>query len=209
MQNNSAAKARRLSDPDFQGVIVARSLMTTLVLAFVVVILAAHDAWVWSHPPSSKYFLTDGHANSQRAVPLDSPIVDDQDMLQWSSRWILAPYNVNYHDFPIELNTAGEHYSTDGWRAFANNFIDSGNFEKMKKARLLCFAQPVRAAIVRATEIKHGHLFYAVQMPIVQTCQNVNEEHTSNLMMDATVERVDDDDHPDGLMITALVATPG
>ncbi len=206
MKNYASATTRRLSDPDFQGAVVARCLTITLVLAFVVAVMAVHDAWVWSHPPQSKYFLTDGRSNFQRAVPLDSPIVDDQDMLQWTVRWVLAPYNVNYHDYPVQLNTAGEHYSIEGWRSFATSYINQGNFDKMKQARLLCYAQATRAAVVRATEIKNGHLFYAIQIPIVQTCQNSNEDNSANLMMDATVERVDDIGHPDGLAIVQLVA---
>ena len=77
----------------------------------------------------------------------------------------------------------------------------------MKHARLLCFAQPTRAAIIKATKIQFGRLGYLVQIPIVQTCENSNEENTQNLLINATVERVDNDrDHPDGLAISQLIA---
>ena len=41
---------------------------------------------------------------------------------------------------------------------------------------------------------------------MVQTCQNSQQETSQNLMMTATVIRVDDMDHPDGLAINQLVA---
>ena len=36
---------------------------------------------------------------------------------------------------------------------------------------------------------------------MVQTCENVNQQSTSNLMMTATIIRMNDQDHPDGLAI--------
>jgi intracellular multiplication protein IcmL len=41
---------------------------------------------------------------------------------------------------------------------------------------------------------------------MVQTCENVNQQSTSNLMMTATIIRMDDLDHPDGLAIQQLTA---
>jgi len=47
---------------------------------------------------------------------------------------------------------------------------------------------------------------YQIQFPMVQTCENVNQSSTSNLMMTAMVVRMDDQDHPDGLAIEQLTA---
>ena len=45
-------------------------------------------------------------------------------------------------------------------------------------------------------------------MPIVQTCENVNQSSTNDLMITAIVVRTDSDDHPEGLAIDQLVAAP-
>jgi intracellular multiplication protein IcmL len=47
-----------------------------------------------------------------------------------------------------------------------------------------------------------------VQVPITQTCENVNQTSTNNLMITALVVRTNSDDDPDGLAIDQLVATP-
>ena len=207
MKNQAQVLGRRLSDPDFQGSVVARCLTAVLVLAVVTSVLVIHDAWIWSHPVAPKYFFVDGRNPPRPAVALDSPIVDDQELLQWTVRWVLAPYNVNYHDYPNQLNVAGRHFTLTGWNSFAKSYITDGNFDKMKLARMLCYAQATRAAVIRDTRVVLGHLTYVIQFPMVQTCQNVNQENTQPLMMTATVQRVEDADHPDGLAINQLIGT--
>jgi intracellular multiplication protein IcmL len=41
----------------------------------------------------------------------------------------------------------------------------------------------------------------------VQTCENVNQTSTNNLLVTAVVVRTNTDDHPDGLAIDQLVAS--
>jgi intracellular multiplication protein IcmL len=206
MQNQTEAVSRRLSDPDFQGWVVRNSMLLVLVLSGLLGVFVIHDGYVWTHPAQPVYFFVDGHNPPMPAVPLDSPIVDDTQLLDWSVKWVLAPYNVNYHDFPQQLNTAGQHYTRNGWSSFGSAYINAGNFQAMQHARMTCYAQAQRSAVIRQTSIIGGHLAYEVQFPMVQTCENVNQQSTSNLMMTATVIRMNDQNHPDGLAIEQLTA---
>ena len=126
--------------------------------------------------------------------------------IDWTVKAVLAPYNVNYHDYPLELNTAGRRFTTNGWSTFAGSYIKSGNFEAMKKGMLLCFAQAQRSAVIVDSKIVGGALAYRVQVPIVQTCQNTNEANTQRMMLTALVVRTNAEDHPEGLQIEQLVA---
>jgi intracellular multiplication protein IcmL len=206
MQNQAAAVNRRLSDPDFQGWIVRNSLLVVMVLSVLLAVFVIHDAYVWTHPTKPVYFFVDGRNPPTPAVALDSPIVDDTELLEWSVKWVLAPYNVNYHDFAQQLNAAGQHYTRNGWSSFGASYIKGGNFDEMQRARLTCFAQAQRSAVIRQTSIVGGHLAYQIQFPMVQTCENVNQQSTSNLVMTATIIRMNDQDHPDGLAIDQLTA---
>lgn len=208
MKARSAAITRRLTDPDFQGVVIDRSLLLNIVLGGAVAIFAFHDAWVWTHRPQPLYFYVDGQNAPRSAMPLTSPMLGQDQLLSWAIRWSLAPYNINYRDYPVQLNTAGRHYSLNGWNSFAKSFISQGNLAKLKQAKLLCYAQPVRAATVKAQIVVDGHARYVVQFPFIQTCENVNQQNTQTLMATATIDRVDDTDHPDGLAIEQLVAAP-
>jgi intracellular multiplication protein IcmL len=207
MQNQRAAIMRRLSDPDFQASLVTKSVGLVLAMTFVCTALAFHDVYVWVHPPTPKFFFVDGRHPPRPATALDSPIVDDPELLDWTVKSVLAPYNVNYHDYPEQLNAAGRRFTQRGWNTFAQSYIDSGNFAEMKRAMLLCYAQAQRAAIVRRSTVVDGALAYEVQFPLVQTCQNTQQQNTQNLMVTAMVVRTNSDDHPDGLAVDQLVAS--
>jgi intracellular multiplication protein IcmL len=94
-----------------------------------------------------------------------------------------------------------------GWNTFAGSYVGQGNFEELKRARLLCHAQSQRAALIHQTSFVQGALAYTIEIPIVQTCENVNQVSTNNLLVTAVVVRTNADDHPDGLAIDQLVAT--
>jgi len=206
MQNQHAALMRKLSDPDFQASLVNRSLGLVTFLSVALSAFVIHDAWIWTHQPTPKYFIVDGRNPPRAVTALDSPIVSDAELLNWTVRAVLAPYNVNYHDYPEELNTAGRRFTNNGWSTFADSYIKSGNFEAMKQGMLLCFAQAQRSAVITESKIVNGALGYHIQVPIVQSCQNSNQVNTQKMMLTALVLRTNSEDHLDGLAVEQLVA---
>jgi hypothetical protein len=103
MQNEHAAINRRLSDPDFQASLLSRAIGLALGTSLLASVLVVHDAYVWTHPPTPKYFVIDGR-KAREITALDTPIVDDAQLLDWSTRAALAPYNINYNDYPQQLS---------------------------------------------------------------------------------------------------------
>jgi intracellular multiplication protein IcmL len=205
--NQNAAITRRLSDPDFQGQLVSRCLLLTSVTAGLLAVSLVHDAWMWVHPPQPKFYIVDGKGPPREVRGLDSPVLDDAELLDWTVKAALAPYNIDYYNYPILLNTASRRFTVRGWNTFAASFIDKGNFDEIKRARLLCHAQAQRAALIHQSSYVEGALAYQIQVPIVQTCENVNQVSTNFLMINALVVRTNADDHPDGLVIDQMVAS--
>ena len=208
MKNQREAVARRLSDPEFQGILVNRCLALTLGMGVLLSLSLLHDAYVWLHPVQPRYFFVDGKHLPKPVVALDSPIVDDTELLDWTVKAVLAPYNVDYFNYATQLNTASRRFTVRGWNTFANSYVAQGNFDELKRARLLCHAQSQRAALIHQTRFERGSLAYEIQVPIMQTCENVNQASTNNLLITALVVRTNDDDHPDGLAVDQLVAKP-
>jgi intracellular multiplication protein IcmL len=207
MQNDKAAISRRLSDPDFQGLLVQRLLGVCVAMAAVTIASVSYSVWLQTRPSQTRYFLVDGRNPPRPVVALTSPVVDDTQLREWTVRAVLAVYNVNYHDYAEQLNTAGRRFTTNGWNSFATSYIQSGNFDAMKRARMLCSAETQRAAVIREAKIDNGRLAYTIQFPILQTCENTQQSSPNNLLITATVIRTDDVDKPDGLAIDQLVAT--
>jgi intracellular multiplication protein IcmL len=207
MSNSRYAVTRRLSDPDFQGMLVTRCLWLTLGMGALLALSLIHDAYVWTHPVRPLFFISDGKGFTRPLSPVESPIVDDTELLEWAVQATLAPYNVDYWNYAKELNTASRKFTLRGWNTFAGSYVGQGNFEELKRARLLCHAQSQRAALIHQTSFVQGALAYTIEIPIVQTCENVNQVSTNNLLVTAVVVRTNADDHPDGLAIDQLVAT--
>jgi len=205
MQNEHAAINRRLSDPDFQALLLSRAIGLALGSSLMATAFVVHDVYLWTHPPTPKYFVIDGR-KAREMTALDTPIVDDAQLLDWSTRAALAPYNINYNDYPQQLSAASRRFSKRGWNSFATSVMDTKNFETMKRSMLLCYAQAQRAAVISDVATISGSLAYRIQVPIVQTCQNSNQNITQNLVIKALVTRTNAEDRPDGLEIDELVA---
>ena len=166
-----------------------------------------HDAYIWMNPVKPLFFISDGKGFTRPLTPVDSPIIGDTELLEWTVQAAVAPYNVDYFNYAKELNTASRRFTVRGWNTFASSYVGQGNFDELKRARLLCHAQSQRAAVIHQTSYVQNALAYQVQVPIVQTCENVNQTSTNNLMVTALVVRTNAEDHPDGLAIDQLVAT--
>jgi intracellular multiplication protein IcmL len=119
MRNQYAAVTRRLSDPDFQASLVSRCLALAVGMGALLGISLIHDAYVWLNPVEPRYFFVDGKSPPRPARALDSPILDDTELLEWAVKAVVAPYNVDYFNYPIELNTASRRFTAKGWNTFA------------------------------------------------------------------------------------------
>src|SRR5260370_40916018 len=133
MRNHHAAVTRRLSDPDFQGALVTKCLALTLGMGVLLAVSLIHDAYVWMTPLEPRYFFVDGKNPPRPAVALDSPIVDDTELLEWTGKAVPAPYNVDSVNYPGEPNTPSRRFTGTGWNTFANRHNPQGNFTELEE----------------------------------------------------------------------------
>lgn len=81
MKRQKPAVLRRLSDPDFQGRVVERSLWVNITLSALLCVFVIHDVYIWVNPPRPKFFYVDGQNPPRPAVPLESPILGQDQLL--------------------------------------------------------------------------------------------------------------------------------
>lgn len=198
---------KETENPVVPGWIVNWHIRIVLILTCLLALLIIHDIWKISHPTQPKYFYIDQDKFARTIVPLDKPIIDDTQLLQWAIRWASAPFNINYYDYHEQMAAAARHFSHRGWYSFATSFTQQGNIDKIIAAKMLCYAQPTHSAIIKDSTLVMGQLTYNIQFPMIQTCENTNQVNSQNLMVEVVVKRANGDDHPDGLVIDRLVAT--
>jgi len=208
MNNHSAAVSRRLTDPDFMMKLLRRSFLVHAASAVVIVALVADHIWIAHHPPVERFFYTDGKGTPYEITPLDQPVMSDAELLMWAAKSITAAYTVNFSEYREQLTRAAAHFTVRGWNAFGAEYLKTGNFEKMKLARMVVTAVPERAPTIRDLAIVDGKRTYKIEAPIIVTYENENEHKDQHLLVTVIVVRVPVADHPDGIAIDQINAPP-
>lgn len=208
MKNQSQAVDRKLSDPEFSQALLRRSFLVQSVLAAGIVGLVADRIWISHHPPQPKFFYTDGKGTPYEIQPLDAPVMAEADLLIWTTRSIVAAYTVNFAEYRDQLSRAAAHFTIRGWNSFGAAFIRTGNFEKLKSARLVATAVPEKAATIRERAVIGGVLTYKIELPLLVTYENENNSPSQHLLVTVLVVRAIETRHPDGIAIDQINAPP-
>ncbi len=208
MKNQSQAVDRKLSDPEFSQALLRRSFLVQSVLAVGIVGLVADRIWMSHHPPQPKFFYTDGKGTPYEIQPLDAPVMAEADLLIWTTRSIVAAYTVNFSEYRDQLSRAAAHFTIRGWNSFGAAFIRTGNFEKLKSARLVATAVPEKAATIRERAVIGGVLTYKIELPLLVTYENENNSPSQHLLVTVLVVRAIETRHPDGIAIDQINAPP-
>jgi intracellular multiplication protein IcmL len=208
MRNQSAAINRRLSDPEFTQALLRRSFLVHGIQSLATIGLIGDIAWRDANPPRPHYFYTDGNGAPREVYPLDYPVMSDADVAVWTVNSVVAAYTIDFANYRDQLSSASQHFTIAAWRSFGTAFINSGNFEKLKEARLVSSAQPERAALIVHKAIIGDRLTWEIQFPMLVTYENENETNTEHLMVTVLIVRTSETDHPDGIAIEQLNAPP-
>jgi len=207
-RNQAAAIDRKVATPEFTQQLLRRSFLLNAFQSAAIVGLIGNTVWSDTHPPRSHYFYTDGHGTPREVYPLDYPVMSEADLEVWTVNSIVAVYNVDFKNYRDQLSKASEHFTVSGWNSFGTAFINSGNLQKLKDARLVGSAQPERAAVIVHAGVIGDRMEWQIQFPLLVTYENENETHTEHLMVTALVVRTSDTAHPDGVAIDQVNAPP-
>lgn len=207
-RNQSAAVDRKISSPEFTQLLLRRSFLLNAIQGVAIVGLVGNTVWRDTHPPRGHYFYTDGQGTPRKIYPLDYPVMSEADLEVWTVNSIVAVYTVDFKNYRGQLSRASEHFTVAGWNSFGTAFINSGNLQKLKDARLVGSAQPERAAVIVHAGVIGDSMSWEIQFPLLVTYENENETHTEHLMITALVVRTSDTAHPDGVAIAQVNAPP-
>ena len=208
MKNQAQAVDRKLSDPEFSQALLRRSFLIQTVLAVGIVALVADRVWLGHHPPQPKFFYTDGKGTPYEIQPLDAPVMAEADLLTWTTRSIVSAYTVNFKEYRDQLSRSAAHFTVRGWNSFGTAFIQTGNFDQLKRARLVATAVPERAATIRERAVIGSVLTYRIELPLLVTYENENTTVPQHLLVTVLVVRAIETQHPDGIAIDQINAPP-
>jgi intracellular multiplication protein IcmL len=208
MKNQSAAISRKLSDPAFTQRLLRRSFLTHVLQGVTSIAVVGDLLWRDAHPPQSHYFYTDGTGTPREVFPLDAPVMSDTQVVNWTVNSVVAAYSVDFQHYRQQLSDASQHFTVAAWRSFGTSYIQSGNLQKMKEARLSVLAVPQAAGVILHKAVVGDRLTWQIQFPMLVSPENENAVYPQRLMVTVLVGRTTETDHPDGIAIEQLNAPP-
>ncbi len=208
MRNQAAAVDRKLSDPEFTQLLLRRSFVVHGIQALIAFALIGDLFWRDAHPPAPHYFYTDGVGTPRAVIALDAPVMSDAAVVDWTINSVVAAYSVDFQHYRKQLSDASQHFTVEAWRSFGKSYIESGNLQKMKEARLSVLAVPQGAGVILHKEVVGDRLTWQIQFPMLLSPENENAVYQQKLMVTVLVSRTTEPDHPDGIAIAQLNAPP-
>jgi intracellular multiplication protein IcmL len=208
MRNQSAAVARKLEDPEFQWRLFKGAVATILIQAGIIATLAGAGIWQHYHPPPEHYFYSDGVHTPYPIESLADPVENEPKLLSDVGQWVVETYSIDFLNYHRDLSQASRHYTVAGWNSFDAEFVASGNFDAIKKARLSSTALPERAPIILQKELVGSRYTYKIQVPLLVTFMNTQQQSQQHLMVTVIVVRTPASEHAEGYAIDQINAPP-
>jgi intracellular multiplication protein IcmL len=185
-----------------------KSQILSLYLTIAAVLCGADAVYMTLRPPQPSIWYTDGSQVEYRVFPLSQPVLAADWITKWTEAAVLQAYGINFVDYRAQFTADRRNFTDRGWASFRDSFINSGNLKKLISARLVGSAQAQAPPVVKSVSIVNGAYSFLVEFPLVATYQNDNQQVTEHLMVDVYVVHVSVFDHPDGIAIDHIIATP-
>ena len=113
-----------------------------------IAILVAAGIWQHYHPPADHFFYADGVHTPYPIELLEDLVENEPKLLADVGQWVVETFSIDFLNYQRDLSRASRHYTVQGWNSFAAEFIESGNFAEIKRAKLSSTAVPERAPII-------------------------------------------------------------
>ncbi len=186
-----------------------RKLMLTLLLSIIVnFVMAALLIYLFTHPPTPKYFATSINGRITPLFALDEPNQSDSAVLQWTNQAAIAAFTYNFVNYRTELQASSGFFTSSGWTQFLNALESSNNLDAVKAKKLIVSAVATSAPIILQKGLLNGRYSWRVQMPILVTYQSASEFSQQRNVVTILVSRISTLNSPRGIGISQFVVGP-
>jgi intracellular multiplication protein IcmL len=161
---------------------------------------------LWSMPPA-KYYAT---TTTGRVIPLHSlsmPVVTNAYLLQWAELAARACYNLNFIDYPKQLQAASSNFTPDGWTSLMDAMKQAGVIDSLKQNKLFIAAVVNGPAVILDEEVVHNRYTWRVQLPLLVTYTSANQQRKTTYIITMDIMRVPVIDAAKSIQINNFTAT--
>jgi intracellular multiplication protein IcmL len=184
-------------------------VMFVLLLSIVInLALGALIFYMYTHPPSPKYFATSINGRITPLYALDKPNQSDPAVLQWANQAAIAAYTYNFVNYRQELTSAAVFFTPEGWQQFINALVATNNLAAVKAKKLIVSAVATKAPVILRKGILNGSYSWRVQMELMVTYQSASVFTQDKYTLTMLIKRVSTLNNPRGIGIAQFIAAP-
>lgn len=180
-------------------------VIALLICLLIIAGLVGAIYYMQTHQRKPTYFATTSDGRLIPMTPLNQPNMSDHAILQWSSKAITSLYTYNFQNYRKAFQQNEQYFTDAGWRAFLNGLQKSGNLKTVKQQKLTVQAVPASAPVIVRKGVHNNVYSWRVQMPIVVTYRNLNQEYTQHLLVTALIQRLSTLSSKHGVGIAQIV----
>ncbi|MEM1243239.1 MAG: type IVB secretion system apparatus protein IcmL/DotI [Pseudomonadota bacterium] len=185
-----------------------RVLAILLVVVVIDVVLVIGLIYVYTNPPSPRYFATNATGRIIPLVPLDQPNMTQPELLQWATSAAVAAFSFNFVNYRQELQAASEFFTATGWRAYISALNESNNLRAVIARSLVVSASPTGAPVVLQQGVLGGRYAWRIRIPLLVNYQSADRISQQNIDITMLVVRISTLNSTRGIGIAQFVGAP-
>lgn len=206
MENRQAAVRRQIANPEFTARLLNKALTGLVVLGAGALLLGGAVLYREIRPPVREYFATNGMQQPVPLRPLSDPVVTREGLLAWARDCAVMAYDIDYVHWPEQARRAQACFGDTAWRGFGAAF--RRNLDTIKEKSLTARPVPLGPPEIAREAVIGDRYTWRVQMPIRVVFENTNGRVPDDLLIDMTISRTDESEHPRGIAFAVFVAKP-
>lgn len=140
----------------------AISLMMIALLVWILVYLL-------QNPNRPLYFATDDVSRLINVVPVNTPNMTTEDVMEWAIEAVEAAYSYDYINYRDQLQKAQKYFTNYGWRNYMGALSLSGNIRGLVSNKQIVTAQVIDKPKIVAEGMLGGAYAWKFDMPLLVT----------------------------------------
>lgn len=182
-----------------------RVMKLLLIMSCALVILVLTMAYLFTHRPEPKYFATTQTGRVLQLVPLSTPMLSTEALLNWASQVAMGAYTYNFANYRQKLQLQQINFTTDAWQQFLLQLKNSGNIQAVDQRKINVSAVASGAPVVVYQGMLDGRYAWKVQVPLLVTFVSASDRFQKNYLVTMVIVRISTVDNQNGVAVAQFI----
>ena len=166
-----------------------RWVLWLLLLSLVINVVLLVGLITMAHrQPRSYYFASTTDGRIIPIYPSDMPVLSDTAIRSWVSENVPRIYSLDFVHYRRQVQSLKQYFTPYGWQQFLQAF--SGELSRVVDQKLIVSASPSNVAVITGHGIIDGRYSWQVQIPLVVSIQQGDQQSVDHVVLRLIVQRV-------------------